>query len=165
MDTPAWMQVVERRREQAAEDARSCLAQAGIQPRRHSGAGRNPVIYAIHARKAGMTKELFPRAGRHRNPFHTPTPPSWIPAFVCCAAGQDFGFCGHDRGGGLLGPACPCGRGRVKERVFLRQGAQSGWTGPRRPRLLFRVFAALPGPLGCGAAPVWCLWLSQESRR
>ena len=31
MDTPAWMQVVERRREQAAEDARSHPAQAGIQ--------------------------------------------------------------------------------------------------------------------------------------
>ena len=29
--TPAWMQVVERRREQAAEDARSRPAQAGIQ--------------------------------------------------------------------------------------------------------------------------------------
>ena len=73
MDTPAWMQAVERRRAQAAGDAGSCLAQAGIQPRRRSCAGRNPVIYAIHARKAGMTKELFPRAGRHRNPFHTLT--------------------------------------------------------------------------------------------
>ena len=30
-DTPAWMQVVERRLEQAAEDARSRPAQAGIQ--------------------------------------------------------------------------------------------------------------------------------------
>ena len=30
MDTPAWMQVVERRREQAAEEARSRPAKAGI---------------------------------------------------------------------------------------------------------------------------------------
>ena len=32
--TPAWMQVVERRLEQAAEDARSRPAQAGIQGNR-----------------------------------------------------------------------------------------------------------------------------------
>ena len=51
--TPAWMQAVERRLEQAAEDARSRPAQTGIQPARHSGEGRNPVGYASHSRLGG----------------------------------------------------------------------------------------------------------------
>ena len=41
--------VVERRREQAAEEARNRLAQIGILPRRHSGAGRNPVLDTSHS--------------------------------------------------------------------------------------------------------------------
>ena len=53
--TPAWMQAVKRRLEQAAEEARNRPAKAGIPPFRHSGEGRNPVVYKIHSRNAGMS--------------------------------------------------------------------------------------------------------------
>ena len=69
---PAWIQVVEPRLEQAAETGERRLPAAGKSgtsgrehpqspgksrnpPSRHSGAGRNPVVYCIHSRIAGMT--------------------------------------------------------------------------------------------------------------
>ena len=41
-------------------------AQAGLQPLRHSGEGRNPVVSIIHSRKAGMTKRVT-SAGREKS--------------------------------------------------------------------------------------------------
>ena len=42
------------------KDARSRPAKVGSH-RRHSGEGRNPVVYSIHSRKAGMTTSDRPR--------------------------------------------------------------------------------------------------------
>ena len=58
---PAWMQVVEPRRERRP---------------------RNPVVLIIHSRKAGMTNGRLKRAGKNHNSFHIPPPPSWIPAYA-----------------------------------------------------------------------------------
>ena len=73
IDTPTGMQVVGRRLKQAAEEARNRLAQIEIQLRRHSGAGRNPVVYTIHARNAGMASEEY-------LPLKTPTQSQAAPA-------------------------------------------------------------------------------------
>ena len=35
------------------------------------------------------TEALFQQAGRNRNSFNTPTPPSWIPAFAGMTEGQE----------------------------------------------------------------------------
>ena len=55
--TPAWMQAVERRQEQAAEEARSRPAQAGIHL---PAAGR--VFYTIHSRVSGNDLHPITRA-------------------------------------------------------------------------------------------------------
>ena len=73
--TPAWMQVVERRLEQAAEEARSRPARARTYSPRHSGAGRNPVVYSVHSRSSG-------NALMGPEPVYHPGVPSWIPAFA-----------------------------------------------------------------------------------
>ena len=44
------MQAVERRLERATEDVRSRSAKTKIHLLRHSGEGRNPVVYSIHSR-------------------------------------------------------------------------------------------------------------------
>ena len=77
--TPAWMQVVELRLEQAAEDARSCPSKPGISPHRHSGAGRNPVVETSHSRTARMpTHSNDNPTRRPLNPaiLSPPDPPS-----------------------------------------------------------------------------------------
>ena len=57
---------------------------------RHSGAGRNPVVYTSHYRKAGMTTEaLFRQADRNRNRPNIPASFSWIPAFAGMTVGAE----------------------------------------------------------------------------
>ena len=74
--------MVERRLEQAAEEARSRPAKAGIQ-------WFMKYIPAL----AGMTaKHTIPAGKQNRNPFYAPAPPSWIPAFAGMTMGCYFCF-------------------------------------------------------------------------
>ena len=51
-------------------------------PLRHSGAGRNPVVYSRHSRQAGM-------AFKRWSLFTISAPPSWIPAFAGMTTGSE----------------------------------------------------------------------------